>query len=191
MWTRGAVRSTVTVTAASAKRDSTRPRRRSAGMPTPGGSDPSARATTPPPQVLSRGSGARSRRATSTPARARTSAAVAPAGPAPTTTTSTGVPPATPVVTAVPPPGALQGRRNLTPDHTASARRRRRADPVVQEGLVTRGRWNVLLLALCQAAFISTSALMATIGTLAGYALAVDKALATCPRPRSPWARRS
>ena len=40
---------------------------------------------------------------------------------------------------------------------------------------------NVLLLALCQAAFISTAALMATIGTLAGHALAADKALATLP----------
>ena len=44
-----------------------------------------------------------------------------------------------------------------------------------------RSRSNVLLLALCQAAFISTSALMATIGTLAGHALAADKALATLP----------
>jgi len=46
---------------------------------------------------------------------------------------------------------------------------------------VDRSRSNVLLLALCQAAFISTSALMATIGTLAGHALAADKALATLP----------
>ena len=44
-----------------------------------------------------------------------------------------------------------------------------------------RSRSNVLLLALCQAAFISTSTLMATIGTLAGHALAADKALATLP----------
>ncbi len=44
-----------------------------------------------------------------------------------------------------------------------------------------RSRSNVLLLALCQAGFISTSALMATIGTLAGHALAADKALATLP----------
>ena len=42
-------------------------------------------------------------------------------------------------------------------------------------------RRNVLLLALCQAAFISTAALMATIGTLAGHALAADKTLATLP----------
>jgi MFS family permease len=46
---------------------------------------------------------------------------------------------------------------------------------------VDRSRSNVLLLALCQATFISTSALMATIGTLAGHALAADKGLATLP----------
>jgi predicted MFS family arabinose efflux permease len=46
---------------------------------------------------------------------------------------------------------------------------------------VDRSHSNVLLLALCQAAFISTAALMATIGTLAGHALAADKALATLP----------
>jgi predicted MFS family arabinose efflux permease len=46
---------------------------------------------------------------------------------------------------------------------------------------VDRSRRNVLLLALCQATFISTSALMSTIGTLAGYALAADKAFATLP----------
>jgi MFS family permease len=56
---------------------------------------------------------------------------------------------------------------------------RRRA--VVQESLVDRSRRNVLLLALCQTTFISTAALMATIGTLAGHALAADKALATLP----------
>jgi MFS family permease len=56
---------------------------------------------------------------------------------------------------------------------------RRRA--VVQESLVDRSRRNVLLLALCQATFISTAALTATIGTLAGHALAADKALATLP----------
>jgi MFS family permease len=44
---------------------------------------------------------------------------------------------------------------------------------------VDRSRRNVLLLALCQAAFISTASLMATIGTLAGHVLAADKALAT------------
>lgn len=44
-----------------------------------------------------------------------------------------------------------------------------------------RSRRNVLLLALCQAAFISTASLMATIGTLAGHVLAADKALATLP----------
>src|SRR5262249_39124225 len=53
--------------------------------------------------------------------------------------------------------------------------------PVVQESPVDRSRLNVLLLALCQAAFISTAALMSTIGTLAGHALAADKALATLP----------
>lgn len=42
-------------------------------------------------------------------------------------------------------------------------------------------RRNVLLFALCQAAFMSTAALMATVGSLAGHALAVDKALATLP----------
>lgn len=42
-------------------------------------------------------------------------------------------------------------------------------------------RRNVLLLALCQAAFMSTTSLMATIGSLAGHALAADKALATLP----------
>ena len=52
---------------------------------------------------------------------------------------------------------------------------------MVQESLVNDSRRNVLLLALCQAAFISTGALMATIGTLAGHALAADKALATLP----------
>jgi predicted MFS family arabinose efflux permease len=46
---------------------------------------------------------------------------------------------------------------------------------------VDRSHSNVLLLALCQAAFISTAALMATIGTLAGHALAANKALATLP----------
>jgi predicted MFS family arabinose efflux permease len=39
----------------------------------------------------------------------------------------------------------------------------------------------VLVLALCQAAFLSTASLMATIGTLAGHDLAADKALATLP----------
>jgi MFS family permease len=42
-------------------------------------------------------------------------------------------------------------------------------------------RRNVLLLALCQVAFMSTASLMATIGTLAGHALAADKAMATLP----------
>jgi predicted MFS family arabinose efflux permease len=46
---------------------------------------------------------------------------------------------------------------------------------------VNGSRRNVLLLALCQATFITTSALMSTIGTLAGYALAGDKAFATLP----------
>jgi predicted MFS family arabinose efflux permease len=46
---------------------------------------------------------------------------------------------------------------------------------------VDRSHRNVLLLALCQAAFISTGALMATVGTLAGHVLAADKALATLP----------
>ena len=44
-----------------------------------------------------------------------------------------------------------------------------------------RSRRNVLLLALCQAAFITTASVMATIGTLAGHVLAADKALATLP----------
>ena len=68
-----------------------------------------------------------------------------------------------------------------TPDHTASAAPSQAAPLVVQESPVDRSRRNVLLLALCQAAFISTAALMATIGTLAGHALAADKALATLP----------
>ena len=42
-------------------------------------------------------------------------------------------------------------------------------------------RRNVLLLALCQAAFMSSASLMATVGSLAGHALAADKALATLP----------
>jgi predicted MFS family arabinose efflux permease len=46
---------------------------------------------------------------------------------------------------------------------------------------VDRSRRNVLLLALCQAAFITTASVMATIGTLAGHVLAADKALATLP----------
>jgi MFS family permease len=44
-----------------------------------------------------------------------------------------------------------------------------------------RSRRNVLLLALCQAVFMSTASLMVTIGSLAGHALAADKALATLP----------
>lgn len=40
---------------------------------------------------------------------------------------------------------------------------------------------NVLLLALCQAAFVSTQTLTATVGSLAGHALAQNKALATVP----------
>jgi MFS family permease len=46
---------------------------------------------------------------------------------------------------------------------------------------VERSRRNVLLLALCQAASLSTASLMATIGTLAGHDLASDKSLATLP----------
>ena len=42
-------------------------------------------------------------------------------------------------------------------------------------------RRNVLLLALCQAAFVSTATLTATVGSLAGHALAQNKALATAP----------
>jgi predicted MFS family arabinose efflux permease len=42
-------------------------------------------------------------------------------------------------------------------------------------------RRNVLLLALCQAAFMSSVSLVATVGSLAGHALAADKALATLP----------
>jgi MFS family permease len=42
-------------------------------------------------------------------------------------------------------------------------------------------RRNVLLLVLCQATFMSTTSLTATVASLAGYALATDKALATLP----------
>jgi MFS family permease len=42
-------------------------------------------------------------------------------------------------------------------------------------------RRNVLLLALCQAAFMSSTSVTATVGSLAGHALAADKALATLP----------
>jgi MFS family permease len=47
--------------------------------------------------------------------------------------------------------------------------------------IVTPSRRNVLLLALCQAAFMSSASLMATVGSLAGYVLAADKGLATLP----------
>jgi MFS family permease len=40
---------------------------------------------------------------------------------------------------------------------------------------------NVLLLTLCQAVFMSSTSLTATVGSLAGHALAADKALATLP----------
>jgi MFS family permease len=43
------------------------------------------------------------------------------------------------------------------------------------------GNRNVLLLALCQAVFMTSTSLTATVGTLAGHALAGDKALATLP----------
>ena len=43
------------------------------------------------------------------------------------------------------------------------------------------GQRNVVLLALCQAAFVSTQTLTATVGSLAGHALAQNKALATAP----------
>jgi predicted MFS family arabinose efflux permease len=46
---------------------------------------------------------------------------------------------------------------------------------------IDQGRRNVLLLALCQAAFMSSASLTATVGTLAGHALAANKALATLP----------
>jgi len=46
---------------------------------------------------------------------------------------------------------------------------------------VNIGHRNVLLLALCQAAFVSTQTLTATVGSLAGHALAQNKALATVP----------
>ena len=46
---------------------------------------------------------------------------------------------------------------------------------------MTTGHRNVLLLALCQAAFVSTQTLTATVGSLAGHALAQNKALATAP----------
>lgn len=48
-------------------------------------------------------------------------------------------------------------------------------------GAARRSRRNLLLLTLCQAGFMSTQSLMATIGTLAGHALAADKSLATLP----------
>jgi predicted MFS family arabinose efflux permease len=54
------------------------------------------------------------------------------------------------------------------------ARDAARAAPAAQ-------RRNVLLLALCQAAFMSSVSLVATVGSLAGHALASDKALATLP----------
>ena len=40
---------------------------------------------------------------------------------------------------------------------------------------------NLLALALCQAVFMSTSSLMVTVGSLAGHALAGNRALATLP----------
>jgi MFS family permease len=43
------------------------------------------------------------------------------------------------------------------------------------------GHHTVLILALCQAAFVSTATLTATVGSLAGHALAQNKALATLP----------
>ena len=42
-------------------------------------------------------------------------------------------------------------------------------------------RRNVFLLMCCQASFMSTAALMVTVGSLAGYELAADKGLATLP----------
>src|SRR5262245_8374774 len=67
---------------------------------------------------------------------------------------------------------------------TAEARRREakqgggRAD---RSHILSPSHRNVLLLALCQAAFMSSASLMATVGSLAGHALAADKALATLP----------
>ena len=49
------------------------------------------------------------------------------------------------------------------------------------DGALDTGHRNVLLLALCQAAFVSTATLTATVGSLAGHALAQNKALATAP----------
>jgi MFS family permease len=57
------------------------------------------------------------------------------------------------------------------------------AQDVAEAAPARRGtqRRNVLLLALCQAAFMSSASLVATVGSLAGHALATDKALATLP----------
>jgi hypothetical protein len=50
-----------------------------------------------------------------------------------------------------------------------------------RERIDDSSRRNVLLLVLCQATFMSTTSLTATVASLAGYALATDKALATLP----------
>ncbi len=47
--------------------------------------------------------------------------------------------------------------------------------------ILSPSRRNVLLLALCQAAFMSSASLVATVGSLAGHVLAADKGLATLP----------
>jgi predicted MFS family arabinose efflux permease len=56
-------------------------------------------------------------------------------------------------------------------------------DAAAEAAPISRGaqRRNVLLLALCQAAFMSSVSLVATVGSLVGHALAADKALATLP----------
>jgi MFS family permease len=52
---------------------------------------------------------------------------------------------------------------------------------VTVEADAATARRNLLALAVCQAMFMSTSSLMVTVSTLAGHALAHDKALATLP----------
>jgi predicted MFS family arabinose efflux permease len=84
-------------------------------------------------------------------------------------------------------PRAIVDGRDATPAARAEgeAARRERALALTRDGdrphLLDLSRRNVLLLALCQAAFMSSAALMATVGTLVGHALAADKALATLP----------
>jgi predicted MFS family arabinose efflux permease len=72
-------------------------------------------------------------------------------------------------------PQAAPAHAGGTPPRGAARRHEDR--PSAPDG----SRRNVLLLALCQAAFMSSASLMATVGSLAGHALAADKALATLP----------